>query len=83
MSASESSKHKCLVCGRVFPTGQGIIVKLGDFTLEFHSNKCFAKFAKALLERIPPDEAKTYVKRVKEDFEELLIQKSKLKAKRI
>jgi len=33
---SVESKHKCLTCGRVFPEGQGIVIKIAGETLEFH-----------------------------------------------
>lgn len=76
-------KHRCITCGRVFPEGQGVIIKVGDMQLEFHSSRCFSKFAKSLLEKIPPDEIKGYVKRAVEEYEELLEQKMKLRAKKI
>lgn len=60
-----------------------MIVRVGDVQLEFHSSRCFSKFAKALIEKIPPDEIKGYVKRVVEEYEELLEQKRRLKAKKI
>lgn len=83
MSAESSRRHKCIVCGRVFPEGQGIILKLENEILEFHSSRCFSKFAKALLERLPFEEIKGYVKKVYEEYEELLAEKRKLKTKKI
>lgn len=41
--------HKCVVCGKVFYEGQGIIISRGDITLEFHSSKCAAAFFKRLI----------------------------------
>lgn len=83
MSVEPSGKYKCIVCGRVFPQGQGILLKLGNEVLEFHSSKCFSKFAKTLLERIPFDEIKGYVRKVREEYEELVAEKQKLKVKKI
>lgn len=83
MSVESSGKYKCIVCGRVFPRGQGIILKLGDEVLEFHSSRCFSKFTKTLLERIPFDEIKGYVKKVREECEELVSEKQKLRVKKI
>lgn len=83
VESSKAQRHKCLVCGRVFPEGQGIILHLGDEILEFHSAKCFSKFAKALLERIPLDGIKGYIKKTREEYEDLLLEKSKLKSKKI
>ncbi|MEM4482299.1 MAG: hypothetical protein QXK88_04500 [Desulfurococcaceae archaeon] len=82
MSAKDS-RRKCVVCGRVFPQGQGIVLTIGDERLEFHSVRCFSKFTKRLLERMPPDEIKGYIRRVREEYEELLAQRAKLKLKKI
>jgi len=79
----EKSKHKCVVCGRVFPSGQGIIINIEDLTLEFHSNRCFSKFTRELLRKIPPHEIKGYAKRLLEEYSELLLQRVKLKSKKI
>ncbi|MEM0000765.1 MAG: hypothetical protein QXH02_07670 [Desulfurococcaceae archaeon] len=51
--------------------------------MEFHSSRCFSKFAKTLLERIPFDSIKGYVKKVRSEYEELVTEKQKLRAKRI
>lgn len=80
---SAQNRHKCIVCGRPFPSGQGVVIKLGSDILEFHSNRCFAKFAKSLLERLPPDEIKGYAKKLREEYEELLAQKLKHRIKKI
>ncbi|MFP3143518.1 MAG: hypothetical protein RXQ93_00630 [Caldisphaera sp.] len=44
--------HECIVCGRKFSDGQGIIINKGTLKLEFHSSKCAASFFKLLAERI-------------------------------
>ncbi len=67
----------------MFPQGQGVVIRLGDEVLEFHSSRCFSKFAKTLLERIPFDSIKGYVKKVRSEYEELVTEKQKLRAKRI
>lgn len=46
-----SELHRCMVCGRPFHEGQGIIIRRGDLLLEFHSAKCAAKFLRLLMER--------------------------------
>jgi len=71
------------VCGRVFPRGQGTIIVINDLTLEFHSNRCFAKFARELLKRMPQSDVKGYAKRLVEEYSEILSQKAKLKSKKI
>ncbi|MEM1618537.1 MAG: hypothetical protein QW721_01340 [Desulfurococcaceae archaeon] len=80
---SVNRKRVCLVCGRVFPEGQGVVIRFNNEILEFHSNKCFAKFARALLERLPSNEVKGYIKRLKDEFEETINQRSKLKIKKL
>ncbi len=47
-----TDKFTCIVCGRKFPRGQGVIIELGKITLTFHSTKCATKFFKLLIERI-------------------------------
>ncbi|MEM0491125.1 MAG: hypothetical protein QXR02_05170 [Acidilobaceae archaeon] len=46
------SRYKCIVCGRVFPEGQGVIVSRGGLTLTFHSGRCAYKFFKLWFERV-------------------------------
>lgn len=41
----------CIVCGRKFPDGQGIVIKIEDREIAFHSSKCAAKFYKMLVDR--------------------------------
>ncbi len=76
-------KYKCIICGRIFPEGQGIVIKYGDLVLSFHSNRCASKFLRQLLERIPSDEIKGYVKRLVEENLEQLESLAKIKAKKI
>lgn len=42
--------YECVVCGRKYPVGQGIVLSKGGVTLYFHSNRCAAKFLKRLIE---------------------------------
>lgn len=78
-----ADKYKCVVCGRPFPAGQGVVLNIAGVPLAFHSNKCFAKFCRALLEKLPGEEVKGYVKRVADEFEESLEQKAKARSKKI
>lgn len=80
---SAERRHICITCGRVFPEGQGIVIRLGNDLLEFHSSRCLAKFAKSLLERVPYEEIKGYIKKLREEYQELNEQKKKLRAKKI
>ncbi len=76
-------KYQCIICGRKFPEGQGITIEYGDIVLTFHSNRCASKFLRLLLERIPPEEIKGYVKRLREELLEGLKAKTLAKTKRI
>ncbi len=77
------SKNRCVVCGRAFPDGQGIVLRSGEVTLSFHSSKCASKFLKILLERLPSDEAKPYLTKISDELEEVLKAKARAKAKKI
>ncbi len=76
-------KHKCIVCGRAFPEGQGIVLYYGGIELAFHSNRCASKFLRQLLDRVPPDVLGDYVKRLVEENLEKLRELEKRKAKKI
>jgi len=44
--------YECLVCGRRFPEGQGIVLYKAGTPLYFHSSRCAAKFLRLLLENL-------------------------------
>ncbi|BCU68354.1 hypothetical protein HS7_17910 [Sulfolobales archaeon HS-7] len=44
-----TSKMRCMTCGRFFPEGQGVSLKIGDDSLLFHSNSCAFKFVREVL----------------------------------
>ncbi len=77
------NKYKCIVCGRVFPEGQGIVIKYGNLILSFHSSRCAAKFLKRLLENTPYEDIGRYVKDVYEEFIEQLKKIEEIKSKKI
>ncbi len=76
-------KYKCIICGRMFPEGQGIVIKYGKYTLAFHKSKCAAAFLRLLLERVPPEELEGYIKRIISEAEEKIRLNQRLKAKKI
>lgn len=76
-------KYECIVCGKKFPEGQGILIEFGDITLSFHSKSCALKFFKTLLSRIEFDIAKKYVSEVVEEFRKRITDERRLKAKKI
>jgi len=40
---------RCSVCGKVFPEGQGIVIRFRDRDLVFHKRACAVKFLRELL----------------------------------
>jgi len=76
-------KYKCLICGRVFPEGQGFVIKYGDVNITLHSSRCAAKFLKRLLENAPREDLGKHVKKLCDELVEELEKKEKLKAKKI
>jgi ribosomal protein L24E len=81
LAAMKSEKYVCLVCGRKFPKGQGIVVERAGITLSFHNKSCLAKFFKLIVERIDEKEYKRVVRQLIEEFNSLL--EMRAKAKRI
>jgi large subunit ribosomal protein L24e len=63
---------RCLVCGRVFPEGQGVVLELGGVRLEFHSKKCALVFLRSLLEHIEPDVLRRAVNETMREYREKL-----------
>lgn len=80
---SANNRHRCVVCGRIFPRGQGIVINKEGVVLEFHSSKCASKFFSMLLERIPFEEVSPYIKKLINEFNELNEQKARARAKKI
>jgi len=48
--ASYRERFKCCICGKVFPEGQGIVIRLAGGVVAFHSSKCAARFLRLLLD---------------------------------
>jgi len=44
--------YECLVCGRRFPEGQGIVLNIGGKRLYFHSKRCAYKFFRSLIDKV-------------------------------
>jgi len=76
-------KLECIVCGRKFPLGQGIIVNICGFTLRFHSKNCAVKFFRVFASRLTGDEAKRVTKEVIDEFLSKLNEQRKLKSKKL
>lgn len=52
---AEAETYTCVICGRSFHQGQGIVIRRGDIVLAFHSSRCAAKFLRLLMERADAD----------------------------
>ncbi len=65
-------RYRCIVCGRYFPEGQGIVIRRAGIELAFHSKTCLAKFFKLFVERLDENEFKRAAREVIKEFEESL-----------
>jgi len=74
-------RYRCIVCGRYFPEGQGIVIRRAGIELAFHSKSCLAKFFKLFIERLDESEFKRAAREIIKEFEESL--KARQAAKRI
>ncbi len=72
MNAVPRRMYECVVCGRKFPHGQGIIMHKSGITLYFHSKACAAKFFKLLIERVDESCTKGALREILEELSEAL-----------
>ena len=56
-------------------------MQYGDLRLEFHSSKCASKFFKSLLERVEPRVLSPYIKRLIEEYNEVVESKARKRMK--
>jgi len=47
-------RYECIVCGRKFPKGQGVVIDIGGKLYTFHSKSCALKFLRRAIEEIEP-----------------------------
>jgi len=62
--------HTCIVCGRPFHEGQGIVIRRGDLVLEFHSARCASKFLRLLVERSDASCVEGPIKQISKELRE-------------
>ena len=74
---------RCLVCGRFFHNGQGIVVSVRGGRLYFHSSRCAARFLRRLLEEHPEDCIVSAVRSLEEDYLKALKEAEERSKKRI
>ena len=49
---SKKNRIKCIMCGRIFPKGQGVLLNITGRELAFHSKKCALKFLTRFIEQL-------------------------------
>jgi hypothetical protein len=75
----KGSRLTCVVCGRVFPEGQGIVIRYKDKMLTFHSKSCAVKFFRYYIENVDPSCIDKYINKLIDDFQKYREIKSKKK----
>ena len=78
-----AEKIECIVCGRKFPIGQGIIINIGGKDYAFHRKTCAIKFLRRLIEELDENVVKSAARTVEREFKEKLREKMELTAKKL
>lgn len=78
---TKAKRYRCIVCGRYFPEGQGIVLRRAGIELTFHSKTCMARFFRLFIERLDESDFKRAARETMREFEELL--KARQVAKKI
>lgn len=78
----KTRRYTCVVCGRVFPDGQGIVIRTGDTDIAFHSSKCAAKFLRILIDKGSKEVISASLRLAKE-LEALLSERKERSSKKI
>jgi large subunit ribosomal protein L24e len=79
MKSMRRKEYTCVVCGRKFPEGQGIVIRRAGIELAFHSKACFTRFFRLFAERVDEKEFKRVSRELIKEFEEL--RKAKIRQK--
>ncbi len=72
-------QYECIVCGRKFPEGQGIVIKRAGITLAFHSKSCLSKFFKLFVERLDEREFRRAARDVMDELRQMREARAKRK----
>ncbi|MCD6428750.1 MAG: hypothetical protein J7L12_03945 [Desulfurococcales archaeon] len=67
-----TEKLTCIVCGRKFPRGQGVIFTIEGKEYVFHSKKCAIKFIRRVIEELDKSALKSAFDKVSSEFEKEL-----------
>ncbi len=76
-------RFECLVCGRKFYEGQGVVFTVNQKMYAFHSKSCALKFLRRVLEEIDDSILAKVFEDVKKEFESELREKLERRSKRI
>ena len=76
---AKNKYYTCLVCGKKFPEGQGIVIRRAGIELAFHSKVCFTRFCRLFIERIDEKEFKRVARGLVKEYEELRKQRIRQK----
>ena len=63
-------KFECIVCGKKFPQGQGVIISIGTRNYYFHSKRCALKFIRRALEEFDKDQLIQVFEKITKEFRE-------------
>jgi len=78
-----TEKVICIVCGRKFPRGQGVVLTIDNKEYAFHSKRCVIKFMKRVIEELDKSVIKSVFDRVAGEFEKELESARERTAKKI
>ena len=74
-------KYVCLVCGRIFPQGQGVKITIKGTDYYFHSKACAYKFLRELVLSADIDCISDVAKEIRRKYEDLLEKKKEASKK--
>ncbi|BFH74351.1 hypothetical protein SJAV_22950 [Sulfurisphaera javensis] len=74
-------KHVCIVCGRMFPEGQGIKLSIQGNEYYFHSKDCAYKFLREVILTADSDCISSVIKDIKRKYDDLTKKKKEASKK--
>lgn len=75
--------YECVVCGRKFPEGQGVIMTIAGKKLYFHSKRCAYRFLRSLIDKVDSSALGRALNETLKEFEELKKRRAELTKKKI
>ncbi len=78
-----SEKMVCIVCGRTFYKGQGVVIEAAGRKLIFHSKSCAIKFIRSLLTYLDPSDLGKAIDEAVKEFSERLEALKKAREKKL